>query len=122
MWVSGERRVRRSDDRLQALQFLFATQRERAALSHLLVATEDGILVAHDGDTDECEELAAYAPFVARGAGMAIDPRRITGVTAHAFPVDGQELYLLLRSESPKVDAIPAALTAIQGAIRILGR
>ncbi|MBK8691444.1 MAG: hypothetical protein IPN17_03830 [Deltaproteobacteria bacterium] len=58
----------------------------------------DGILLAWDGDVAECEELAAYAPFIARGEGYVLDSRRLAGVSVHTFKVrNDEELLLLLR-------------------------
>ncbi len=121
MVVSGERRVRRSEDLFQALHFLLASQRERAGLTHLVLASGDGFLLAHDGDREECEEFAAYAPFVARGEKYLIDDRRVQGVTAHAFRAGSDELFLLLRGgEGPSESVAATVLSSIQGTLRIL--
>ncbi|MDB4943636.1 MAG: tRNA-guanine transglycosylase [Labilithrix sp.] len=76
----SDRRSRRSEDLATALRFLLSAQRDRAGLTHLLLANTDGTLIAWDGDANECEELAAYAPFIARGEGYVLDGRRIAGV------------------------------------------
>lgn len=120
MILGRERRVRRSDDLAMALQYLLTSQRERAGLTHILLSSTDGILLACDGDRAECEELAAYAPFIARGEGFALDPRRVAGVTVNRFRVGREDLLLLLRGEATGTVA-PALMAAIEGVARILG-
>jgi hypothetical protein len=96
---ASDRRNRRSDDLATALRFLLAAQRDRAGLTHLILANSEGMLIAWDGDVAECEELAAYAPFIARGEGYVLDSRRLAGVSVHTFKVrNDEELLLLLRS------------------------
>lgn len=121
--LSGsERRRNRSDDLATALRFLLASQRNRAGLTHLVLADHEGMLMAWDGDPAECEELAAYAPFVARGEGLAIDPRRLLHVTVHSVRAGRDELLLVLRG-SGQTDRCAAALQAsIEGVARILSR
>ncbi len=105
-----------------ALRFLLSSQRSRAGLTHLVLADLEGILLAWDGDVAECEELAAYAPFVARGEGMAIDPRRLAHVTVHSIRAGRDEMLLVLRGAG-ETDRYAAALQAsIEGVARILSR
>lgn len=120
MLGTHERRVRRSDNKTYALHHLLAAQRERAGLGALLLATDDGFLLAHDGDRDACEELAAYAPFVARGEGLSVDPRRLQGVAVHTFPVGNQEVLLVLQGDGVHERFTPAIVASIEGALRIL--
>ena len=117
-----ERRVRRSDDLSTALRYLLATQRARAGLSHLCLCNDEGFLVAWDGDRADCEELAAYAPFVAQGRGMSVDPRRLADVSVHRVVVGADDLLLVLRGAPPR-DQVAAMLQAsIEGVARILHR
>ena len=120
MLATQERRVRRSDDLALALQFLLSAQRTRAGLTHLLLASHDGFLLAWDGDLAECEELAAYAPFIARGAGYALDPRRLVGLTVHTLRVGSQSLYLLLRGERTDEHVNEVIVSSVEGVVRIL--
>ncbi len=119
----NDRRSRRSDDLATALRFLLASQRDRAGLTHLLLATSEGMLLAWDGDQAECEELAAYAPFIARGEGYVLDARRLAGLSVHTFTVrNDEELLLLLRGEGAADHVATALLTSIEGVARILAR
>jgi len=121
MILGRERRSRRSDDLAMALQFLLTSQRERAGLTHILLCSTDGILLACDGDRTECEELAAYAPFIARGEGFALDPRRLTGVSVNRFRVGREDLLMLLRGDADAPQVAPVLMAAIEGVARILG-
>jgi hypothetical protein len=121
MFQTNERRVRRSDDLAMALQYLLTAQRERAGLTHILLASLDGMLLACDGERTECEELAAYAPIIAEGRGFALDPRRLAGVSVHRFRVGREDLLLLLRGEMPTERIAGALMASIDGVVRILG-
>lgn len=121
MFLGKERRARRSDELAMALQYLLSAQRERAGLTHILLSTTDGILLAADGDRAECEELAAYAPFIARGEGFALDPRRLAGLSVHRFRVGREDLLLLLRGEAGGDAVAPVLMASIEGVVRILG-
>jgi len=120
--AGADRRVRRSDDLSTALRYLLATQRARAGLTHLCLCNTEGFLVAWDGDRADCEELAAYAPFVAQGRGMSIDPRRLADVSVHAVVVDGDDLLLVLRGAPPREQVAAMLQASIEGVARILGR
>ncbi len=121
MFIGRERRARRSDDLAMALQYLLSAQRERAGLTHILLGTTDGILLAYDGDRSECEELAAYAPFIAKGQGFALDPRRLGGVSVHPFQCGRESLLLVLRGERAPEAVAPVLMASIEGVVRILG-
>ena len=120
---ASDRRSRRSDDLATALRFLLAAQRDRAGLTHLLLANADGTLIAWDGDVNECEELAAYAPFIARGEGYVLDSRRLAGVSVHSFKVrNDEELLLLLRGDGAADHLAPMLVSSIEGVARILSQ
>ena len=81
------------------------------------------MLLAWDGDAAECEELAAYAPFIARGEGYVLDSRRLTGVSVHTFKVrNNEELLLLLRGDEHAERVAAVLLASIEGVARILAR
>lgn len=122
MLPSNDRRLRRSGDLAQALRFLLASQRERAGLSHIALATMDGILLAWDGDHADCEELAAYAPFIARGEAYVVDGRRIAGVTVHMLRSGHDELVLAFRGEVPREAVSAAVISGVEGVVRILSQ
>jgi hypothetical protein len=63
-----ERRRHRTEDTLEALTRLLEATRRQAGLQAVAVADTAGCLLAGAGASRLCEELAAWAPVVARGA------------------------------------------------------
>lgn len=120
MWSLIERRVERSAQLDRALELMLRAHRERGEFDALVLATTDGIVVASDGPRLDCEELAAYAPLLARGRALALDPRRLRGVTVHAFVVGRQELLLAIRGGTSDEVRAAVALASMQGVTRIL--
>lgn len=119
---TSDRRTRRSDNLAMALRYFLAAQRERAGLTHVALATMDGMLLAWDGDHADCEEIAAYAPFMARGEGYVLDGRRIAGITVHTLRSGSDELVLALRGEVTPEAVSAFLLAGVEGVIRILSR
>ena len=120
MWNVVERRVERSSSLDNALELLLRTQRARGEMDLMLLATADGVIVASDGPSEVCEELAAYAPLLARGLALTIDSKRLRGVSVHAFMVGRQEMVLATRGGVDDSLTSALALASIQGATRIL--
>ncbi len=120
MWNVVDRRSERSSHLESALQLLLRSQRQRGELDLIVLATYDGLVIAHDGPRNLCEEIAAYAPLLARGAPVAIDPRRIRGLSVHPFMAGRQELLLATRGGVDAVAVDTLALQSIRGATRIL--
>lgn len=92
--VRPDRRVHRSDQRGPALDHQLAACRRAAALDAIVVADEDGLVIAAAGGAEVCAELAALgstAPGSTRV--LAIDGARLR-VIAAGGTVDrrGQEL------------------------------
>jgi hypothetical protein len=66
-----DRRLVRSSDPQEALSLQLSYVRSEAGLDALVLATHDGLTIAHAGDVDLCSELAALAPLLSRGAASA---------------------------------------------------
>jgi hypothetical protein len=62
--VPRERRTRRSGRAEEALLFQLDRVRTEAGLDALVLATAEGLPVAHSGEDELCQELAALAPFM----------------------------------------------------------
>lgn len=62
--VPMERRTRRSMRADEALLFQLERVRDEAQLDALVLATAEGLPVAHSGEDELCVELAALAPFL----------------------------------------------------------
>jgi hypothetical protein len=91
-----ERRVRRSSSRDLALGFQLEHVRDRARLEALVLADDDGLVVASAGDAAVCREVAAHAPLLARSIlGVDLPPLlRGAEVAIRVVEVHGQPLYL----------------------------
>jgi hypothetical protein len=130
-----DRRRKRSVDPLVALHYQLAYARKNGALETIVVADSAGLVVAGAGSWAACEELAAYAPLIARSnvdemssglnglstpvASRVDTLRREVGV--RTMVIDGQEVLLCARARGDS--AREASLTqAAEGVVRILNR
>jgi hypothetical protein len=128
MSLLEERRKKRSDDPLVALHYQLTNARREGGLDAMVVADDSGIIVAGAGAWAICEELAAYAPLLARGVwsepglgdgrgeGRVAELR--TDVDVQAVNVDGQTLLLCARGGWMRAKAVE---NAVGGVARILG-
>lgn len=119
-----ERRCRRSDDTITALHYQLSWSRAQAGLEAVVLVDDSGCLVAGAGAWPVCEELAAYAPLLARpeAANATVGGRiaALSGeVEVHAVDVDGSEVLLCGRGGSEGRSA--TLMRALQGCRRILG-
>jgi len=93
-----ERRQRRSYDTHKALSLQLAACAERARLSALILAEDQGLPVACAGKVEEAEEIAAMAPSLARDSGcwhgsiQTVDG--IKSVTVCPVPTELGRLFL----------------------------
>ncbi len=122
-----DRRRKRSVDPLVALHYQLAYARTNGALDAIVVADGSGVVVAGAGSWATCEELAAYAPLIARASdhddmsgsvASRIDSlRREVGV--RMMLIDGQELLVCARGGASR--DMTLSQTA-KGVARILNR
>lgn len=118
-----DRRRRRSSDPLIALHYQLSYARNDAGLDAIVVADPSGVMVAGAGSWAVCEELAAYAPLLARGPnawgecgsrvselGPHVDVRQVC--------MDGQEVLLCSRGGGGAERTLEQAA---RGVARILG-
>lgn len=70
----AERRKDRTNETLQALTRLLEAARRRGGLDAVTVADASGLLLAGAGPARLCDELAAWAPIVERGAQNDVVP------------------------------------------------
>jgi hypothetical protein len=64
---AADRRRERSSDPQEALTLQLSYVRSEAGLDALVLASHDGLAIAHAGDLDLCSELAALAPLLSNG-------------------------------------------------------
>jgi hypothetical protein len=120
-----DRRRRRSRDPIIALHYQLSTVRREAGLDALVLVDDSGCLVAGAGAWPVCEELAAYAPFLARrvpGARAEVTTRTAAlanDTHVRPVPLDGMEALLCARSAGGRDLSAPMQRAAA-GCRRIL--
>jgi hypothetical protein len=84
-----ERRTNRSERADQALFFQLQRVRDEEQLDALVLATEEGLPVAHSGEDELCEELAALAPFLSDDVAPDQEKRttRVRTLNLDALPL-----------------------------------
>lgn len=121
-----DRRRNRSPDPLVALHYQLVQTRQEGRLEAVVVADDSGVVVAGAGGWAACEELAAYAPLLARGAwsepGLK-NPSRMAEMRAHIdvqqVDIEGQTVLLCARGPARRIDVLDSAAA---GVARILTR
>jgi hypothetical protein len=126
-----DRRRKRSVDPLVALHYKLAYARKNGSLDAIVVADSSGVVVAGAGSWATCEELAAYAPLLARTSGedylslpvaSRIESMR-SQVGVRTMVIDGQEVLLCARAKGATSGVRDASLEdAAEGVVRILAR
>ncbi len=120
-----ERRLRRSDDPVIALHHQLAYAQKAAELDAMVLVDEVGSIVAGAGAFPVCEEIAAYAPLLARREAFApsIDATLAelrARVSLRRMLFDGAEVLLVAKgAPGPLADA--SLVRAAAGCRRILG-
>ena len=114
-----ERRRNRSRNPWEAVGLQLAHSREQGRLEALVLASDDGLVVAESGDTSVCGELAAVAPYLNRSLGMPLTPLlRGAEVCVRSMRVHGASLHLAAVGGSVARDAVIAC--SLRGVERIL--
>lgn len=117
-----ERRIRRSRECSVALGYQLEACTRRAGLDFMVLASEDGLLVASSGtDPDESEEVAARLASL----GLCTESqgelwRRDRTVTARVVEVLGERLILGAGSSRAGVGTGEELELAMRGVARIL--
>jgi hypothetical protein len=118
-----DRRRNRTDSALEALTRLVEASRRRAGLDAVTVSDPGGFLLAGAGAHRLCEELAAWAPVMARGADNDIIPTSLdvfeSRTRLRRLAVDGIEIVVTLcgpnAAASPELEAVSAGCERILG-------
>lgn len=114
MQTQTERRRQRADEAEQALSLQLERVRDEARLEALVLASEEGLCIAHSGEPEFCTELAALAPFIEQtGAGRERLRVCATRVAGHA-------LYLVSYGQERQREVESWLEHARQGVNRIL--
>jgi hypothetical protein len=94
---AADRRRARSSDPQEALSLQLSYVRSEAGLDALVLASHDGLTIAHAGDLDLCSELAALAPILSNGMSSGDLSNGISSGDAGASATDIQQGLLFVR-------------------------
>jgi hypothetical protein len=109
-----ERRTRRSERAEEALSLQLERVRGEAQLEALVLASGEGLPIAHSGEEEFCTELAALAPFIEQtNATQELLRVRCTRVA-------GESLYLVSYGRDRPAEAESWLEHAWRGVSRIL--
>ncbi len=120
-----EKRKQRSTDPIIALHYQLQTVRAEARLDALVLVDDAGCLVAGAGSWPVCEELAAFAPFLAdatmaRSPHLASETAKLARQT-HVQPMSVDGIDVLLCAKGGKGRDVPVQVRrAAHGCQRIL--
>jgi hypothetical protein len=103
-----ERRRQRSDDAHTALSLQLAHVKDVASLDAVVLATAEGLVIAHAGDSELCAELAALAPLASTFGAIPANTNLGEGLMhVQTVPWEGAPLYLAGSSAALKADNAP---------------
>jgi len=116
----NERRRRRSQDPYRALCLQLEHLRAEGELDALVVAIDNGLLVAGAGERSICEALGAIAPLVSSPAFTGRLPGALEGqsVDVRSVALDGETLYVASVGRRAGATSLQ---DSINGVYRILG-
>ena len=108
-----EQRIKRSDVREEALQYLIEAVLDRSEVRCAAIVNSDRRLVAGAGTPADLVELAKVAQTVARGgvAGLEASLDADDDIIAREIDVDGETL--VIAAFGTRVRKLPAAVDAI---------
>ena len=91
-----ERRIRRSQDPYRALCLQLESSRLQGELDAVVVAIDNGLLVAGAGERSICEALGAIAPLMGSPSFNGRLPSALEGqsVDVCSVSVDGETIYV----------------------------
>lgn len=91
-----ERRAQRSQDTYRALCLQLEHSRTHGALDAVVVAIDNGLLVAGAGDRSLCEALGAVAPLVEGSGFDGMMPTALDGqsIDVRTMRLEGEMLYV----------------------------
>ncbi|MDH3654945.1 MAG: hypothetical protein OEN21_11805 [Myxococcales bacterium] len=91
-----ERRIRRSHDPYSALCLQLESSRVKGELDAVVVAIDNGLLVAGAGERSICEALGAVAPLLGSPSFNGRLPSALEGqsVEVHSMSFEGETVYV----------------------------
>jgi hypothetical protein len=116
----NERRTRRSQDPYRALCLQLEHSRSQGQLDAVVVAIDNGLLVAGAGERSVCEALGAVAPLLSSPSFTGRLPGALEGqnVDVREVSLDGETVYV---ASVGRRDGDACLEQSISGVRRILG-
>ena len=116
----NERRTRRSQDPYRALCLQLEHSRSQGQLDAVVVAIDNGLLVAGAGERSVCEALCAVAPLMSAPSFTGPLPGALEGqsVDVRAVSLDGETVYVASVGRRGGDTLLDQSITGVR---RILG-
>ena len=116
----NERRTRRSEDPYRALCLQLECLRLEGELDAVIVATDNGLLVASAGERSVCEALGAIAPLLSTASFPGRLPGALEGQRVEVRPMsrEGETVYLASVGRSSGEAWLQQSISGVR---RILG-
>ncbi|MGB5694858.1 MAG: hypothetical protein WBM46_04325 [Polyangiales bacterium] len=116
----NERRTRRSQDPYRALCLQLECSRLEGELDAVIVATDNGLLVASAGERSVCEALGAIAPLLSTASFSGRLPGALEGqrVDVRPMSLEGETVYLASVGRSSGEAWLQQSISGVR---RILG-
>lgn len=115
-----ERRLRRSDNPYRALCLQLEHIRSEGELDAMVVAIDNGLLIAGAGERSVCEALGAIAPLMASPSFNGRVPGSLVGqrIDVRSISLEGQKVFVACAGRSVSDDWITRSIGGVR---RILG-
>ena len=115
-----DRRIRRSRDPYRALCLQLEHSRDRGALEAVVVAIDNGLMVAGAGQPSLCEALSAAAPLVhnPRFAGRMPEALEGQAIDVRRVRVEGQTVFVASAGEAESDHWLQRSVSGVR---RIIG-
>jgi hypothetical protein len=121
--LQTNRRINRSNDVQTALSLQLAATAERAQFSSIVLADENGLVMASLGDPDVCEHMAALSPILSAEMkllhGEMETVKGVVQMSVAPLSVDGNLLFIAA-AEGRKSDITKELFFGGRGVTRIL--
>ena len=115
-----ERRLRRSQDPYRALCLQLEQIRSEGELDAMVVAIDNGLLIAGAGERSVCEALGAVAPLVGSPSFNGRVPGSLVGqsIDVRSISLEGETVYVAAVGRSTSDEWVARSIGGVR---RILG-
>jgi len=115
-----ERRLRRSQDPYRALCLQLEHIRVEGELDAMVVAIDNGLLIAGAGERSVCEALGAVAPLVGSPSFNGRVPGSLVGqnIDVRSISLEGEKVYIASAGRAASDESMKRSIGGVR---RILG-